>query len=653
MSFNPAGLGTYTLQSSISSTQTTITLSSFKVPVTGADVTMALMNTDIAYGTIAPKTSSSEFISFTGITQNANGTATLTGVTRGLNKTYPLTEDTDFKLPHAGQSVFIISDVPQLFNSYAALDNDNIFTGYNEVPDPLDDADIANKGYVDALVNGGTVSNNRIVVAGVAGETISSGNSVYLSTSDGRWYKTDADTAATVYGVTLGIAQGAGTTGNNITGGVLTEGTDTLNTGTAGNTAYVGNTAGALSTSAGTNTRAVGVYLPALAGLYYNPNLFLKYPQNTQSVYAVDSVGTDSYAITLTPAPGSYVDGMTVTFKAGTANTGAATLNVNALGAKTIYKYKSYDLVTGDIVANQDITVIYDGTNFQLQTPTVAKTPVVNVYTTVATALGSSTTRFDIVNTVGSTYRYTFDGTGTDPNFSAVNNPIGSLVYFRAENFNAANNGLFLVTGSGANYVEVTNASGVAENDKTIGTGTLQRQTAANGTWTKPAGLTYITIEQVGGGGDGGAAAVTSSGAGGGSAGYNKKMIAASSLGSVEYFIVPPKLCPSVFGLSSTLVSNQGTSAVTTQYGVGGTATGGDLIINGQNGTGGDNNESMFGSPGASTPLGVGGGGSSATIIVDGSAGTGYGSGGGGGGNTTGIGGAGRQGVIILTEYYN
>ncbi len=87
--------------------------------------------------------------------------------------------------------------------------------------------------------------------------------------------------------------------------------------------------------------------------------------------------------------------------------------------------------------------------------------------------VGSSTTQFDITNTAGTTYRYTFDGTGTDPNFSLVNNPIGSLVYFNAQNFTAANNGFFIVTGAGANYVEVTNASGVAENNKTIGSGTV------------------------------------------------------------------------------------------------------------------------------------------------------------------------------------
>ena len=58
---------------------------------------------------------------------------------------------------------------------------------------------------------------------------------------------------------------------------------------------------------------------------------------------------------------------MTIRFKANTANTGAATLNVNSLGAKTIKKNVSQDLETGDISANQIITVVYDGTNFQLQ----------------------------------------------------------------------------------------------------------------------------------------------------------------------------------------------------------------------------------------------------------------------------------------------
>ena len=127
MAFFVAGLKTYTLQSSISSTQTTITLSSFKVPVTGDDVTMALMNTTIAYGTISPRTSQSEFISFTGITQNVDGTATLTGVTRGLDKTHPYTANVSFRLPHAGASKFILSDAPQVFNKYSVIIVNSIF----------------------------------------------------------------------------------------------------------------------------------------------------------------------------------------------------------------------------------------------------------------------------------------------------------------------------------------------------------------------------------------------------------------------------------------------------------------------------------------------------------------------------------------------
>lgn len=85
--------------------------------------------------------------------------------------------------------------------------------------------------------------------------------------------------------------------------------------------------------------------------------------------YAADSVGTDSYAITLSPALAAYAVGQSFFFAAGTANTGAATLNINGLGAKTIKKDYNADLNDGDIVQNQIMHVVYDGTNFQMQTP--------------------------------------------------------------------------------------------------------------------------------------------------------------------------------------------------------------------------------------------------------------------------------------------
>jgi hypothetical protein len=93
----------------------------------------------------------------------------------------------------------------------------------------------------------------------------------------------------------------------------------------------------------------------------------LKKVQDGSIVYAADSVGTDAYAVTLSPVPAAYTTGMTVTFKAGTANTGAATLNINSLGAKSIKKNNDVDLADSDIEVGQMVTVCYDGTNFQMQ----------------------------------------------------------------------------------------------------------------------------------------------------------------------------------------------------------------------------------------------------------------------------------------------
>lgn len=85
-----------------------------------------------------------------------------------------------------------------------------------------------------------------------------------------------------------------------------------------------------------------------------------------KAFYAVDTGTTDSYVITLSPALTAYIEGMPITFKANTANTGVCTLNVNNLGEKTIKKNVNVDLVDNDILAGQIITVVYDGTNFQL-----------------------------------------------------------------------------------------------------------------------------------------------------------------------------------------------------------------------------------------------------------------------------------------------
>ncbi len=90
-------------------------------------------------------------------------------------------------------------------------------------------------------------------------------------------------------------------------------------------------------------------------------------------------------------------------------------------------------------------------------------------------AMGTSDTQFDITNPSGTTFRYTYDGTGTDPGIadSDASLRVGDVVNIQAQNFNAANNGYFELTAVGANYFEVTNGSGVAESDKTIGSGSI------------------------------------------------------------------------------------------------------------------------------------------------------------------------------------
>lgn len=88
--------------------------------------------------------------------------------------------------------------------------------------------------------------------------------------------------------------------------------------------------------------------------------------QNATHTYAADAEASDAYVITLTPAVSAYAEGQEFVFKANTANTGASSLNVNGLGAKTLKKNTDQDTETGDIESGSILSVVYDGTNFQI-----------------------------------------------------------------------------------------------------------------------------------------------------------------------------------------------------------------------------------------------------------------------------------------------
>ena len=83
------------------------------------------------------------------------------------------------------------------------------------------------------------------------------------------------------------------------------------------------------------------------------------------SCIAASASGT-TYTCSIASAPSGYVTSARYAFKADVANTGAATINFNSLGAKTIKKFAATDLVANDIQANQWVYLSYDGTNMQM-----------------------------------------------------------------------------------------------------------------------------------------------------------------------------------------------------------------------------------------------------------------------------------------------
>lgn len=114
--------------SGIGIADTTIPLSSFTLPNSNEPITMAMFG-DIGYGTLEPETPREENISFTGVTQNANGTAELTGVVRGLDLVDPYTVDLTLRQSHAGATIFRITNSVQLYAMLANKYNDEDIEG--------------------------------------------------------------------------------------------------------------------------------------------------------------------------------------------------------------------------------------------------------------------------------------------------------------------------------------------------------------------------------------------------------------------------------------------------------------------------------------------------------------------------------------------
>lgn len=102
--------------------------------------------------------------------------------------------------------------------------------------------------------------------------------------------------------------------------------------------------------------------------------------------------GTDTITGSMTPDLTAYSTGMKVVFTPANGNTGAATLNIDSLGAKSIVKGNGSSLVSGDLATTVPAELVYDGTNFVLINPLRPTFTALTVGTGGVTSNGSLTT---------------------------------------------------------------------------------------------------------------------------------------------------------------------------------------------------------------------------------------------------------------------
>lgn len=80
----------------------------------------------------------------------------------------------------------------------------------------------------------------------------------------------------------------------------------------------------------------------------------------------------NAYVMAANQTLSAYYDGLVLAFEANFTNTGAATVNVDGLGAKSIKKMGDAsltDLAADDIESGRRYVIIYDGTQFQAMSP--------------------------------------------------------------------------------------------------------------------------------------------------------------------------------------------------------------------------------------------------------------------------------------------
>lgn len=153
------------LYTGLSSSATTARITPYPKDLDGVKLTFADFGTLPTF-TVDPKISGyEEIVSFTGMTDNGDNTATLTGLSRDLTSKYPYVTTGTGRTHGAGATV-VFSNNPQMYGRFAAPENDITVTGtwiYSKLPTfsiaPTSGTDGVNKTYADALsMQGGATS---------------------------------------------------------------------------------------------------------------------------------------------------------------------------------------------------------------------------------------------------------------------------------------------------------------------------------------------------------------------------------------------------------------------------------------------------------------------------------------------------------------
>lgn len=182
MSLNPLQAGAFSLAGAGSSIgDTVLNLKSFK-DINGVNIAMSDLGT-IAYLTIEPGNGSNEEqVSFTGVTQNSDGSAQLSGIKSVLFKS-PYTESSGFAKTHAGSTTAVLSNTAGFYNQFAILANNETVTGQWT--------------FTNTPIVPGTVSDASTTVKGVSKLSVapvSPTNPIAVGTNDPRLPSADPTT---------------------------------------------------------------------------------------------------------------------------------------------------------------------------------------------------------------------------------------------------------------------------------------------------------------------------------------------------------------------------------------------------------------------------------------------------------------------------